>query len=367
LNKITFFIPSLGGGGAEKVLVNLANRLVEDNWIVDLIILNNSHSVYHSSLSPRVCVHYLDTNRISRSLLKTMKVLKLLKSELILVFDNDLTVLVLLIRKLFSINIIVISRNINFQSKLRKHSFSIWRKALVMPFYNRIFSSVDYVINQSCAMENDLKEIYPSLRNKTCTIYNPINKAHNLQGDSYLKSLNYLLCVGRLESQKSFDRAIEAFSIVYTHYPGLRLKIVGKGSLESELRRKAATLGVEHLVDFEGFKMNLDEYYFYARALLLTSIYEGFPNVILESLAHGTPVCAFDCPSGPSEIIIDGLNGFLIRNNDLPSFAQGIIKVLNHEFKREVVMKTIDKFGMDLVIEDYKSVFLTLSSKLLNS
>ena len=358
MNKVTFFIPSLGGGGAEKVLVNLANRLVEDNWIVDLIILNNLHSVYHSSLSPRVCVHSLNKMRISHSFLKIMKVLKQSKSDLSLVFDNDLTVLILLIRKLLSINVIVISRNINFQTQLRKHSFSIWRKALVMPFYNRIFSSVDFVINQSFAMENDLKELYPSLRNKTCTIYNPINKAHNIQGDSYLKSLNYLLCVGRLESQKSFDRAIEAFSIVYTHYPGLRLKIVGKGSLEPELRRKAATLAVDHLVDFEGFKLDLDEYYFYARALLLTSMYEGFPNVILESLAHGTPVCAFDCPSGPSEIIIDGLNGFLIRNNDLPCFAKGIIQVLNQEFNRDVVVKTIDKFGMDIVIEDYKSVFL---------
>ena len=86
--------------------------------------------------------------------------------------------------------------------------------------------------------------------------------------------------MGRLEKQKAFNYAIEAFSGIKDNFPNLRLKIVGQGSLKQELKQKAIDLNVENRVDFEGFQKDIIPYYLHSKATVLTSIYEGYPNVL---------------------------------------------------------------------------------------
>ena len=112
---------------------------------------------------------------------------------------------------------------------------------------------------------------------------------------------------------KGFHHAIKAFACIVEKYPYLRLKIVGKGSQEKNLKKIAEKYSVLKKVDFEGFHKEIIPYYLHARVTILPSLYEGYPNVLIESISMNTPVIAFDCPSGPNEIIIDGVNGYLVR------------------------------------------------------
>src|SRR5690606_20164019 len=169
---------------------------------------------------------------------------------------------------------------------------------------------------------------------------------------------DYFLCVGRLEAQKAFHYAIHAFHDVLKDYPYVRMKIIGKGSLERDLKKLAADLGVEGSVDFEGFKENVIPYYIKARATVLTSLYEGFPNVLLESIALGTPVLAFDCPSGPKEIVVDGVNGWLINYQDVDGLARSMRKVLSEGRGGSVdeLRSTLKGLTIDDVLDNYEEL-----------
>jgi glycosyltransferase involved in cell wall biosynthesis len=200
----------------------------------------------------------------------------------------------------------------------------------------KLYQKSDHIINQCEGMKADLLSVFPDVENKTSVIYNPVNKKvedyANSVDFSKIKKQDYLLCVGRLEKQKALHYAIEAFAKVTDRHPKLRLKIIGKGSLESELKQLADKFNVADKVDFEGFQKDTISYYLAAKAVLLTSLHEGFPNVLIEAITLGTPIIAFDCKSGPREIIAPFRNGMLVENKNVNHLVKTIDEVLNEQF-----------------------------------
>ncbi|HGF7147563.1 TPA: glycosyltransferase [Vibrio cholerae] len=313
--KITLLISSLAGGGAEGVCVNVANGLADHGWQVDLLVLHTNNSAYLERVSPKVNLVVLGVNHARQAPLPLLRYIRQYKPERMLVFNYELAVLTVMLRSLFRFKTQIIARNINTFSQNITQPQGIWRRHIVAPLINYFYSKCDHIINQCQAMRDDLISVFPHLADKTSVIYNPVAKhvedyakAHDL---TQIEKQDYLLCVGRLEKQKAFHYAIEGFAGIATDFPTLRLKIVGQGSLEQSLKQCAQDLGVADRVDFEGFQADMIPYYLHAKATLLTSLYEGFPNVLIESITLGTPVVAFDCPSGPREIIQEGVNGYL--------------------------------------------------------
>jgi len=204
-------------------------------------------------------------------------------------------------------------------------------------------------------MRDDLINLYPHLVNTTNVIFNPI-PAHlidyaNKNDLSQIKKENYLLCIGRLEKLKGFHHAIKAFAGISNKYPYLRLKIVGKGSQEKNLKQIAKDYSVLDRVDFEGFKKDIIPYYLHARVTILPSLYEGYPNVLIESISMNTPVIAFDCPSGPNEIIIDGRNGYLVKNQDVEDLRK---KMLNFPYDKFVYRDLVNSIKQNHIQKVFK-------------
>ncbi len=334
--KITLIISSLSGGGAENVCVNIANKFVENNWQVDLVVLNLINENYYSRLSERVNLVVLNVNHARNSGIALFKYIYKFKSKTYLVFNHELAVVLVILRTLFKLKINIVSRNISVLSKKidQYKSGNFWLKNIVSPLIKNFYHRIDHVINQCNNMRKDLISIYPRLINNSSVIYNPISKHILDYANKYdlnkVEKKNYLLCVGRLEEVKCFHYAIEGFAGISTKFPNLRLKIVGQGNLEMRLKQKAIDLNVSNRVDFEGFQKDIANYYLYAKATVLTSMYEGYPNVLIESLAMNTPVVAFDCPGGTSEIIQDGLNGYLVKHQDVEDLKK---KIINFAFK----------------------------------
>ncbi|HDG1636835.1 TPA: glycosyltransferase [Vibrio cholerae] len=313
--KITLLISSLAGGGAEGVCVNVANGLADNGWQVNLLVLHTNNAAYLERVNPKVNLVVLGVNHARNATLPLLRYIRQHKPEKILVFNYELAVLTVMLRSLFRFKTKIIARNINTFSKNTTQPQGIWRRYIVKPLINHFYGQCDHIINQCQAMRDDLISVFPNLADKTSVIYNPVAKhvedyakAHDL---TQVEKQDYLLCVGRLEKQKAFHYAIEGFAGIANDFPTLRLKIVGQGSLEQSLKQCAQDLGVADRVDFEGFQADMIPYYLHAKATLLTSLYEGFPNVLIESITLGTPVVAFDCPSGPREIIQEGVNGYL--------------------------------------------------------
>jgi glycosyltransferase involved in cell wall biosynthesis len=165
-----------------------------------------------------------------------------------------------------------------------------------------------------------------------------------------------LLCIGHLEEKKSFHYAIDVFAGICRDYPDLRLKILGDGSLKEQLWQQAERLGIGKRVDFEGYQKDVIPYFIHANATLLTSLYEGFPNVLVESIALGSPVVAFDCQSGPSEIIKDGINGYLVRYQDTVHLISCLKKTLDRQWDLSTVRSTAEQFSSDKILDKYAAI-----------
>lgn len=360
IKKITFLITSLAGGGAEGVCVNLANGLAQNGWNVELIVLHMNNSVYHENLDARVNLVVLNVNNARYSLISLIKYFRKVKLEKIVVFNYELTVMTLIARYFCYDKFKVISRNINTISKNQVVEKSFSYKAFLKKMVDIFYKKSDFIVNQSNGMMEDLISVYPDIRNKTQVIYNPVRLEIEKHGKSIdfenIIKDNYILCVGRLEHQKAFHFAIEAFSKIVIDFPSIRLKIVGQGFFESDLKKMVKELSIENSVDFEGFQKNMISYYINAKLVLLTSLYEGFPNVLIESISLGTPVVAFDCPSGPKEIVIEGKNGYLVEYLSTNDLSKKIHLALNTQWNYKVVYESSFRYKMTTIIQQWESL-----------
>lgn len=360
--KITIMISTLEGGGAEGVCVTIANNFANSGWHVDLVILNLNDEIYADRLSDKINLIVLNVKHARYSILHLVKYLYKHKAKTVLVFNYELTVILLILRTILKFKIKIISRNINTLSIKMKYfsDLNLWTRYIVRPLIKYFYDKTDHVVNQCKSMREDLILNFPKLYSNSSVIYNPVSKRildFRNEHDLYKKKKeNYLLCVGRLEEQKAFHFAIEAFAGLVTKFPELRLKIVGKGSLENELRQKAIACSVSDKVDFEGFQKNIIPYYLYAKATLLTSYYEGYPNVLIESITMNTPVISFDCPSGPNEIIQDGVNGYLVNYLDTQDLKSKISILLKNKFDYEKLKTSVKKNQINQVFKEYENL-----------
>ena len=358
--KITFLISTLSGGGAEGVCVGMANSFAENGWEVDLVVLNLKNEAYLDRLSNNVKLIVLNVNHARFSGLALLRFIFKNKIERILVFNYELSVVIVILRILFNLKIKIISRNIStFSAKMKQfEQLSNWDKYVVGPLIKFFYHRVNYVVNQSNGMRDDLISIYPKLNNASNVIFNPIPSHlidYAIKNDlSDIKKENYLLCIGRLEKLKGFHHAIIAFAGIVNKYPYLRLKIVGKGSEEKRLKKIARDYLVSDRVDFEGFKKDIIPYYLHARVTILPSLYEGYPNVLIESISMNTPVIAFDCPSGPNEIIIDGRNGYLVQNQDVDDLRKKMLNFPYDKFIYQDLANSIKKNHIQKVFKEYE-------------
>ena len=137
-----------------------------------------------------------------------------------------------------------------------------------------------------------------------------------------------VVMVARLDQQKQVDHAIDAFARALRQVPDARLEIYGRGALTSQLQARIKRLGVSGSVTLAGFTDNPALAYRRAAVSLLTSKYEGFGLVLVESFQCGCPVVSYDLRYGPSDIITDGVDGYLVPPGDVAALAGAIVKVL---------------------------------------
>jgi glycosyltransferase involved in cell wall biosynthesis len=133
-----------------------------------------------------------------------------------------------------------------------------------------------------------------------------------------------VIAAGRLSNQKGFDRLLRVWKTVSAEHPDWELRIFGTGRMERWLKRRITRLGIGDSARLMGFTPRLDEELAAASVYVMTSRLEGFPMVLLEAMSAGLPVVSFDCPTGPREIIRDGVNGHLVRNGDRKALAAAL-------------------------------------------
>lgn len=161
------------------------------------------------------------------------------------------------------------------------------------------------------------------------------------------------IAVGRLSQQKGFDRLIKIWRQFSAENSDWTLFIIGSGELETELKHQAADLVESGSLIFTGKQNNLDDFYKKAAIILMTSYYEGLPMVLLEAKSWSIPAIAYNCPTGPSEIIADKVDGFLIPDNDQEKFIEKLNNLANspelRAHLRSNISETHKKFDPEMI------------------
>lgn len=175
------------------------------------------------------------------------------------------------------------------------------------------------------------------------------------------------LAVGRLTKQKGFDYLIDAWKIVSEKFPEWKLHIYGEGELKNELAKQIKINGLENMVILHEPIKNIEKVYEKSSVYILSSRFEGFVLSLLEAMSCGLPVVSFDCRYGPTQLIEDGKNGFLVPLPDTKKLAEQIIKVLeDDELKNSMgkaAKQTAQSYAVPVILKKWEDLFLSLQPK----
>lgn len=360
--KVIFFMFSFSGGGAERTILNIINHIDKKKFDIHLVLGTTKNNDYLQFISDGIKVQVLDCVKLRFSIFKLRKYILKEKPDLLFSTINANNIVLLLARFLTFKKIKTIVREANHRTQSGK--VSLWNKILTFLLYNFIATKV---IALSNGVKNDLTSNFKINENKIQVIYNPVD-VENIQklSDEEISDLDtrasekLVIAVGRLVDQKDFDTLIKAFKIVSKNVTS-KLVILGKGPKENHLRGLCKNLDLDEKVLFLGFKENPYKYMKKADVFVLSSKWEGFGHVIVESMVAGTPVVSTDCKSGPAEILEDNKHGLLVPVSDSESMAEKILFLLNEDdVRKEFIEKGYRRameFNAKNIVQKYSDTF----------
>jgi glycosyltransferase involved in cell wall biosynthesis len=332
--RVALFLPTLEGGGAERVLLNLAAGFCTRGIRTDLVLGVGGGSLL-PHLPAAVRLIQFRASRVAYSLYPLAEYLRRERPTALLAGLDHANLVAMAARRLAGGRTrTVITVHCTFQ---RPESEPPGLKDQAIPWLlGRLHHWADEVVAVSKGVADDLSRATGMPRERIAVIYNPvvtptlIEQASRAPGHPWFEDPDHpvVIGVGRLVSQKNFRLLIDAFAKVKRARPSTRLVILGEGDERNMLEEHIQRLGLQQSISLPGFIEN--PYACMARAgvFVLSSDFAGLPTALIESLAVGTPVVSTDCLSGPREILQGGRLGELVPVGNVEALARGIERAL---------------------------------------
>ncbi|MEX2430768.1 MAG: glycosyltransferase, partial [Dehalococcoidia bacterium] len=359
--KIAIYLPSLRGGGAERAMALLAGGIAERGYAVDLV-LAKAEGPYLDGLHPDVRVVDLQARRVLTSLPGLIRYLRRERPVALLSTLYHANVVAILARWLSWTRPRLAVREANTFSQSERGA-SRMRERLALALAKLLYSRAGAVVAVSQGVGDDLRRRVPALAGRLHVIHNPVAGPELVREAGEAVSHPWfapgqppvVLAVGRLEPQKDYPTLLSAFARA-ARSRSARLVVLGEGSQRQALETLARELGVEDSVDLPGFQANPFAYMARAAVFVLSSAWEGLPNVLIQAMACGTPVVSTDCPSGPSEVLEDGKWGRLVPVGDAEALAEAILATLDAPVDPGALKARAAEFSVDRAVDLYLEV-----------
>lgn len=363
---IALFLPSLEGGGAERVVLRIANEFASRRVPVDLVLAQASGD-YMDDVGSDVRVIDLDSHRLLAALPDLARYLRHERPQALLSSPAHANVIAVVARVLARTDTRLVLREANTVSKIRVHHGRLRERAVAwaMPW---AYPRADHIIAVSEGVASDLQETLSVDEDEVTSIYNPTDidqlrrRAQEEVDHPWLKpnagGPPVLLGIGRLSEQKDFETLFRAFRHLQDHQR-THLIILGKGPQREKLEVLARDLGVADAVSMPGFVDNPYTFIRRADVFVLSSAWEGMPNALIEAYVLGAPIVSTDCPSGPREILEGGRWGRLVPVGDVQAMSQAIQETIKEEsppLEEAVEDRAINRFRIETVGADYLSL-----------
>ena len=359
MNKnLIVFMPSIEGGGVEKNLFLICNYLVKKISNLKVITISNKYSNKFDKSVEIISLKSKQWDRYSRKvkyfLALILLIKEILKNKNSTVFSFQANIYCILVCKIFSVKVIA-----------RSNTAPIgWSKNFFKRFIFKIVLNLsDKVLVNSLEFKRELKK---ELNINSVCIYNPLDKEQILR-NSKKKSINIfksskklkILNIGRFTEQKDQLTFLKSLNFMRDKI-NFEARIIGRGELKNKLQEYINTNNLKNCVKILNFKINPYPFIKQTDVFVLSSRYEGLPNVILESLVLRKFVISSRCSTGPKEILLNGKGGLLFSVGNYRELASKIVYFYNNKKKSKLMLSkacySLDRFDFKLNLEKYLKI-----------
>ncbi len=353
--SVIFILPDLETGGAERIVTTIANHLSRDRFEPKILLLRKQGG-YLKILNKDVEIIDINTERIRHSLKPILREIYRRKPDIVFSGYGEVNAYLSLFIKLFpKTKFIARETNVVSQHVTRKE----------IKFFYNFYNNYDKIIAQSDDMMRDLFKNFSIKSHKVVKINNPVDfdfiesklaSAH--KPESFKLNYKNVVAIGNLSARKGFDNLLKVFSRLKNE--NILLHILGDGKDREMLHQMKDFLGLKHVI-FHGRQENPYEFLKYADLFILSSRYEGFPNVLLEAGACGTYSLANNCPGGINEIIQNEINGEVSDIENYEDFSQKILNILHKNHDEDLIKSSIkSRFSKNIILDAYEKLLLNL-------
>ncbi|WP_100611540.1 glycosyltransferase family 4 protein [Confluentibacter lentus] len=349
--KIHFIIGSLSIGGAQRVMILLANHFADKGHDVSIITFNEPNDFIPNQRVKHIKLH---TDKIKNHTIRRIKILycyykkKNNRPDVMIPFITQINFIGIIVSKFFGIKIISSEHN----NHLKKTDFI----GKITKEYLYYFTDVLTVLT------NHDVGFYKKRGVKVEVMPNP--STFEIFKEKTRNRENVILAVGDLDRyhHKGFDNLIPIIAPVLKKNPNWTLKIVGGGTMGLEfLETLAKQHDISHQVVFEGYSNEVQKIMRVSEIFIMTSRFEGLPMVLLEAMSQGMACISYDCFTGPSDIINDNVNGILVENQNQLAMQEKLNILINDKELRIKLssngIDSLDKFQIDIIYEKYLNIF----------
>lgn len=331
--RVAFFLPSLAGGGAERVVANLALEFVDRGFEVD-VVLQQAAGPYLAQVADRVRIVDLKARRMALCAAPLVSYLRQRRPRALLSGLTHGNIMAILSRRLAHVDTRVVVVEHNMVSLAARSARSM--RARYMNILSRaVYRWADEIVAVSEGVADDLAATLRLPRARIEIVYNAVVTPEVLAKSR--EELEHpwfrageppvVLGVGRLTQLKGFAALLRAFALVRRER-ACRLVLIGEGEERPYLESLGEDLGINEDVHMPGFVDNPYKYMARASVFVLSSIREGLPTVLIEAMACGTRVISTDCQSGPKVVLAGGKYGLLVPVGDVNALAAALSRAL---------------------------------------
>lgn len=363
LNKVMFFLPTLGGGGAERTVIQLANSFAGQGLNIHLGVcdLNGVKAKLLPEISPKIQLVNFDCGRVANAIMPLKLKLQTEQYDCLVATQTHTNIIAAFAKKLAGVQTRLIFREVSTPSKNMKTQGVA--KFILKTLVNFTYPMAQQVVCVSKGVEQDFREYYSYKKSNLSTIYNPVlDEAYfeklktPIQHNFFNCSNKVVLAVGRLTEAKNFGFLIRSFKDLHEQHPDTRLLILGEGELRAEFEALIVELDLTDVVDLPGFDSNPYAYFKYASLFVLSSNWEGLPGVLIQALASKVKVVSTNCPSGPMEILDNSRFGLLVECNDQARLTKAMQKAIFADYvsyAEQDFTTHIQQFHKSTVLQQY--------------
>ena len=358
---IAFLIPSLRGAGAERVVLNLSRAFAAKGYAVDLVVLKRKGAFADVDMQG-IRIVDLASPRALVALPALIRYIQRERPATLISALPHMNILALMARSMAGTSTkIVITEHNPFSSDFA--GVNPLKRMVLVACIRILYPRADATIGVSKGVVNDIARVANIRVENMRVIYNPIvtpeikelacAQANHPWLDE--KQGPIVLAAGRLTKQKDFPTLVKAFARL-REATNARLIILGEGEERDALERLVTDLGIQESVSLPGFVEN--PYAFMARAdvFVLSSLWEGFGNVLVEAMACRTPVVATGCPGGVVEVLAEGEYGTLVAPGDASAMARGIEEALSNPGDLDGLVTRANEFSVERIVNEYEGI-----------